>query len=137
MLRSPLIKHCSEDTNTLEPPSTSFPSKTQLLSAHLLSRQAMSFSNSNSTSKHFSQSWIRGQSLHNIFGVFPRPETPDCEIVYSRDYLTPNIWQTELWFARSKLSMWQKIILFGLKIMMKSGLEKIILKFLHAQAIFY
>ena len=27
--------------------------------------------------------------------------------------------------------------IFGLKIMMKSGLEKIILKFLHAQAFFY
>jgi hypothetical protein len=27
--------------------------------------------------------------------------------------------------------------IFGLKMMMKSGLEKIILKFLHAQAIFY
>ena len=27
--------------------------------------------------------------------------------------------------------------IFGLKMMMKSGLEKIILKFLHVQAIFY
>ena len=30
-----------------------------------------------------------------------------------------------------------KINIFGLKMMMKSGLEKIMLKLLHAQAIFY
>ena len=36
-----------------------------------------------------------------------------------------------------KIEYVTKNYIFGLKMMMKSGLEKIILKFLHAQAIFY
>ena len=30
--------------------------------------------------------------------------------IYFSNLLTPNIWQTQLWSARSKLNMWQKII---------------------------
>ena len=36
-----------------------------------------------------------------------------------------------------KMEYIPKINIFGLKMMVKSGLEKIILKFLHAEAIFY
>jgi hypothetical protein len=37
----------------------------------------------------------------------------------------------------SKMEYVHKVNIFGLKMMVKSGLEKIILKFLHAEAIFY
>ena len=36
-----------------------------------------------------------------------------------------------------KMESVSKITIFGLKVMMKSGLEKIFLKFLHAEAIFF
>jgi hypothetical protein len=36
-----------------------------------------------------------------------------------------------------KMEYVQKVNIFGLKMMVKSGLEKIILKFLHAEAIFF
>jgi hypothetical protein len=36
-----------------------------------------------------------------------------------------------------KMEYVHKVNIVGLKMMVKSGLEKIILKFLHAQAIFY
>jgi len=36
-----------------------------------------------------------------------------------------------------KMEYVSKITIFGLKMMVKSGLEKIFLKFLHAQAIFF
>ena len=36
-----------------------------------------------------------------------------------------------------KMESVSKITIFGLKMMMKSGLEKIFLKFLHAEAIFF
>ena len=36
-----------------------------------------------------------------------------------------------------KMESVSKITIFGLKMTVKSGLEKIFLKFLHAQAIFY
>jgi hypothetical protein len=36
-----------------------------------------------------------------------------------------------------KMEYVHKVNIFGLKMMVKSGLEKIILKFLHAEAIFY
>jgi hypothetical protein len=36
-----------------------------------------------------------------------------------------------------KMEYVHKANMFGLKMMVKSGLEKIILKFLHAQTIFY
>ena len=42
--------------------------------------------------------------------------------------LTHSIWEIQTSFTYSY---------FGLKMMVKSGLEKIILKFLHAQAIFF
>ena len=55
--------------------------------------------------------------------------------------LTPNTPLIQLWCARSK---WNPVKMeygpenniFVLKMMMKSGLEKNILKFLHAQAVF-
>ena len=37
----------------------------------------------------------------------------------------------------SKMEYVHKVNIFGLKMMVKSGLKKIILKFLHAEAIFY
>ena len=36
-----------------------------------------------------------------------------------------------------KMEYVHKVNIFGLKMMVKSGLEKVILKFLHAEAIFY
>ena len=43
--------------------------------------------------------------------------------------VTPNIWQTQLLSARSKLNTYvTKNIIFGLKMMVKSGLEKFVLK---------
>ena len=34
--------------------------------------------------------------------------TPGPQLI--QIHLTPNIWQTQLWSARAKLNMWQKII---------------------------
>ena len=50
--------------------------------------------------------------------------------------LTPNTPLIQLLVCLVKMEYEPKISIFGLKLMMKSGLEKIFLKFLHAQAVF-
>ena len=47
-------------------------------------------------------------------------------------HLTHSIWQIQLWCPRSKWNMGEILAFSGLKMMMKSGLGKIFLKFLHA-----
>ena len=46
--------------------------------------------------------------------------------------LTHSIWQIQLWCPRSKWNMGEIFSISGLKMMMKSGVGKIFLKFLHA-----
>ena len=50
--------------------------------------------------------------------------------------LTHSIWQIRPLFTRSVWNMGEIISIFGLKMMVKSGLERIFLKFLHVQGLF-
>ena len=51
-------------------------------------------------------------------------------------YLTHNMWEIQTWFTLLKMEHVSKIKILGLRMMVKSGLEKIFLKILHAQRVF-
>ena len=59
-------------------------------------------------------------------------------VVFKHDFFinTQNKRNSNLVYV-SKTEYVHKVNIFGLKMMVKSGLKKIILKFLHAEAIFY
>jgi hypothetical protein len=54
---------------------------------------------------------------------------------YQQNLNTQNMRNSNLVYV-PKMEYVHKVNIFGLKMMVKSGLEKIILKFLHAEAIF-
>ena len=59
-------------------------------------------------------------------------------IYYDSKLLTYNRWENQLYLPYPvKMEYGEIFIIFGLKMMVKSGLEKIFLKFFHALAIFY
>jgi hypothetical protein len=59
-----------------------------------------------------------------------------CLLRSENDLNTQNMRNSNLVYV-SKMEYVHKVNIFGLKMMVKSGLKKIILKFLHAEAIFY
>ena len=72
--------------------------------------------------------FISGLGLGHILSTFPSHKK---EVFYT-SYLTDSYIVFTL-----KMESQPKNIIFSLKMMMKSGLEKIILKFLHAQSLFW